>query len=216
MKTLGEPEIVISWAGKEQNVYRREVLYQKIWSIPVTEMAKKYAVSDVMIHKICRSMDIPTPPSGYWAKRRAGQEVEIPPLPPSACKCKKLGLRTKKQGTLSLENNGAAVAPLWKIPQTMGCRNDEEHQQREIKRKRYHEEVVRTRVLMNMAKDYEIVCRIRALVAAEELKGTADTKWAEWAKAKADWFDPTVAVKDEVFGRRNHKLNAEQKVPKDC
>lgn len=74
---LGKPEIVKNWAGKEQNVYRREVLYQEIWNFPVTEVAKKYAVSDVMIHKVCREMDIPTPPVGYWAKNRQGNKFRF-------------------------------------------------------------------------------------------------------------------------------------------
>ena len=43
---LWKPEIVKSWAGKDQNVYRREVLYQEIWNFPITEVAKKYAVSE--------------------------------------------------------------------------------------------------------------------------------------------------------------------------
>lgn len=66
---LGKPEIVKSWAGKDQNVYRREVLYQEVWNFPITEVAKKYAVSDVTIHRVCREMEIPTPPVGYWAKK---------------------------------------------------------------------------------------------------------------------------------------------------
>ena len=28
--------------------------------------------------------------------------------------------------------------------------------------------------------------------------------WVEWAKAKADWFDPTIAREDESFGKREH------------
>lgn len=36
---LGKPVIIQNWAGKEQNVYRREVLYQEIWNFPVTEVA---------------------------------------------------------------------------------------------------------------------------------------------------------------------------------
>jgi hypothetical protein len=96
MMTLGKPEIVKSWAGKEQNVYRREVLYQEIWNFPITEVAKKYAVSDVMIHKVCREMDIPTPPVGYWAKKQAGKEVSVPPLPPSGCRCMKFRIRSRK------------------------------------------------------------------------------------------------------------------------
>ena len=49
------------------------------------------------------------------------------------------------------------------------------------------------------------------MVAAEEVRENADAMWITWAKAKADWFDPTVAAKDMFFGKRNHKLNMEQK-----
>lgn len=61
----GKTEIVRGWNGKIQNVYRREVLYQEVWNYPITEVAKKYAVSDAAIHKVCRSMEIPTSPVGY-------------------------------------------------------------------------------------------------------------------------------------------------------
>lgn len=30
-------------------------------------------------------------------------------------------------------------------------------------------------------------------------------------KAKADWYDPTVAAKDEFFGEREHEKSKEQK-----
>ena len=33
----------------------------------------------------------------------------------------------------------------------------------------------------------------------------------EWAKAKADWYDPTVAREDEFFGKREHEKDAEKK-----
>ena len=46
---LGKAEIVRGWNGKIQNVYRREVLYQEVWNHPITEVAKKYAVSDASI-----------------------------------------------------------------------------------------------------------------------------------------------------------------------
>ncbi|WP_317952426.1 hypothetical protein [Paenibacillus chitinolyticus] len=36
-------------------------------------------------------------------------------------------------------------------------------------------------------------------------------EWVEWAKAKADWYDPTIAREDEFFGIRDHKKNADQK-----
>lgn len=100
---LGEPEVQASWGGRSLNVYRREVLYKEVWQFPVVEVAKKYAVSDVTIHKICRSLDIPTPPPGYWAKLRAGKEVSIPPLPKSDRRDVITGSRTQKIYTPSTE-----------------------------------------------------------------------------------------------------------------
>lgn len=61
--------------------YTRETLYEEVWKEPVSTVAKKYGVSDVAIQKICKSMDIPVPPRGYWAKKRAGQKVKQTPLP---------------------------------------------------------------------------------------------------------------------------------------
>ena len=92
---LGEPE-VIEWGNTKKNIYRRELLYKEIWQYPVTEVAKKYAVSDSTIHKICKALDIPTPPVGYWAKIRAGQKVNIPPLPKSDKNDTITGTRTGK------------------------------------------------------------------------------------------------------------------------
>ena len=98
---LGKPEIVKSWAGKDQNVYRRELLYQEIWNFLITEVAKKYVVSDVTIHRVCSEMEIPTPPVGYWVKKHSGQEVAVPPLPPSTGRCMKFGLRSQKKDMVS-------------------------------------------------------------------------------------------------------------------
>ena len=61
--------------GKTYNVYEREKLYKEVVEMPVTEVAKRYRLSDVMIHKICISLEIPTPTLGYWAKLRAGKPV---------------------------------------------------------------------------------------------------------------------------------------------
>jgi hypothetical protein len=33
----------------------------------------------------------------------------------------------------------------------------------------------------------------------------------EWTKAKADWYDPTIAREDELFGKRGHEKDAEAK-----
>lgn len=66
-----------------KNLYEREVLYKEVWEQPVTKVAENYGVSDVMIHKVCKALNIPVPPRGYWAKKQAGQAVEIIPLPES-------------------------------------------------------------------------------------------------------------------------------------
>ena len=48
-----EPETIKQW-GQTYNVYDRETLYKEVWAAPVTEVAKKYKVSDVAIHKVCQ------------------------------------------------------------------------------------------------------------------------------------------------------------------
>ncbi len=55
--------------------YNRETLYQEVWENPVTEVAKRYKMSDVNLRKICKKLDVPLPPLGYWAKIRAGKKV---------------------------------------------------------------------------------------------------------------------------------------------
>lgn len=62
-------------------LYERETLYNEVWKEPVTSLAAKYGISDVMLHKICKTLNVPVPPRGYWAKKQAGKEVEQEPLP---------------------------------------------------------------------------------------------------------------------------------------
>lgn len=90
---IQEPE-TIKQCGQTYNVYDRETLYKEVWAAPVTEVAKKYKVSDVAIHKVCKSLEIPTPPQGYWAKLRAGKPVVKTPLPKSTKTTKKTGVQT--------------------------------------------------------------------------------------------------------------------------
>jgi hypothetical protein len=42
----------------------RDVLYKEAWETPMRQLAKCYDISDVGLAKICRKMDIPTPPRG--------------------------------------------------------------------------------------------------------------------------------------------------------
>jgi hypothetical protein len=89
-----EPVETYEQYGKTYNVYNREKLYQEVWEKPVTEIAKRYKVSDVAIHKVCKSLDIPTPGPGYWARVRAGKPVKQIPLPNSDKPETKSGIRT--------------------------------------------------------------------------------------------------------------------------
>lgn len=61
--------------------FTRQAFHELVWSKPMTQLAKEFALSDVALHKICRKHAIPTPPVGWWAKRAAGKAVERSPLP---------------------------------------------------------------------------------------------------------------------------------------
>ena len=61
--------------------YDRETLYREVWQDPVTEVAKRYGLSDNGLRKICKKMDVPLPQAGYWTKLRAGKAVTKPMLP---------------------------------------------------------------------------------------------------------------------------------------
>ncbi len=90
----------------------------------------------------------------------------------------------------------------------------EEQRKREELRERYNEEVELTLTLENQAEDFAMACKIRALINEVESKSDNDSEiaeWIMWARAKADWYDPTVAAKDEFFGEREHEMSKEQK-----
>ncbi len=104
-----KPPETIEKFGQAYNVYHREDLYQEVWSMPVTEVAKRYKVSDVAIHKVCKSLDIPTPPQGYWAKLRAGKPAKKLPLPPGKEQTK-LGIQTGISHAESQNEDGIPLA----------------------------------------------------------------------------------------------------------
>ncbi len=74
-------------------------------------------------------------------------------------------------------------------------------------------EVNRTKNLLNKAEDFARACMIREYVAAMERKSdsTVNPEWIRWAKDKADWYDPSIAFNDPVFGKRNHGVDDEKK-----
>lgn len=59
----------------------REALYELVWSKPMTAAAKELKISDVALAKQCHKANVPIPPRGWWAKKRAGKNVAVTPLP---------------------------------------------------------------------------------------------------------------------------------------
>ena len=53
--------------------YDRERLYEEVWSEPMKEVGRRYVMSDVALSTLCRKLEVPTPPSNHWAKKRAAQ-----------------------------------------------------------------------------------------------------------------------------------------------
>ena len=59
----------------------RQSLYDMVWSRPITQVALDFGISDVALAKRCKSVDVPVPPRGYWARVAAGQTPPKTPLP---------------------------------------------------------------------------------------------------------------------------------------
>ena len=73
----------------------REKIYQEVWAEPVIIVAKRYDTSDVALHKLCRRLEIPVPPRGYWAQIKTGKKIDRPPLPKLSDPRKIIGKRRK-------------------------------------------------------------------------------------------------------------------------
>lgn len=83
------------WRGyKKDNIYERNKLYEEVWAKPVVHVAVQYGVSDTAIKKVCKALNIPVPPRGYWAKVKAGKATKKIPLPVSEGSTTFIGART--------------------------------------------------------------------------------------------------------------------------
>jgi hypothetical protein len=61
--------------------YDRETLYGQVSAHPVQQVAKGYGISGVRLGKVCRTLNIPVPPRGYWVRVRTGAAVKRPLFP---------------------------------------------------------------------------------------------------------------------------------------
>ncbi|HEY8539076.1 MAG TPA: TetR/AcrR family transcriptional regulator [Steroidobacteraceae bacterium] len=59
----------------------RKELYRRVWSKPMSAVAKEVGLSGNALAKICNRLLVPYPPRGYWMRSNAGKKVERPPLP---------------------------------------------------------------------------------------------------------------------------------------
>jgi hypothetical protein len=67
--------------AKKPVTLSREELYALVWATPISRLAGQYGLSDNGLAKICRRLDVPYPPRGYWARKAAGKKVTQSPLP---------------------------------------------------------------------------------------------------------------------------------------
>lgn len=83
-----------------------------------------------------------------------------------------------------------------------------------LKKQQYNAEIEKTHALLNKARDYETARMIREYIAAIRTASAPDEidqDWIDWAEKKADWFDPSVAREDEIFGKRRHEDDPDRK-----
>ncbi len=47
---------------------KRSELHRMVWEEALSKLAPKLGLSDVGLRKICKRLNIPLPPQGYWAR----------------------------------------------------------------------------------------------------------------------------------------------------
>lgn len=60
---------------------QREALFDDVWSRPCTQIAAGLGISSSALKRICKAMEVPTPPVGHWAKVQYGKAPTRPKLP---------------------------------------------------------------------------------------------------------------------------------------
>lgn len=58
----------------------REELFAMVWERPTIDVAKELGISDVALGKLCKRLQVPKPPRGYWQRVAAGETIALPPL----------------------------------------------------------------------------------------------------------------------------------------
>lgn len=189
------------FCGVTYNVYDRFTLYEEVWSYPLTTIAEKYMITGTGLKKLCVSMRIPTPPTGYWSKVRAGKHPRKTPLPDPNVNFQKEGMRPAYIEE-KLEN-GKIVRKQLKKSDVEKADIQNRHKANTIRsaeyREKFNAEVLHLSKVLKQAENYETACMLRKYAGA--LMENGDDKEVDWILAKADLYDPTVSIIDPVLGK---------------
>lgn len=173
----------------------RKQLYDEIWALSVAGVARKYNLNYGKLIATCKVENISFPSSGYWTKKNMGKDVSNEIVEFSGLEDTEISLITKDAVVKRIRKAKAEVVEKVHTDVT------EEQEIRLVKE------------LVNKAEDYRIAKEIREYIQAMIDSGNEDITpaWIEWARKKADWYDPSIATEDEYLGKRQHEKNAEEK-----
>jgi hypothetical protein len=105
----------------QETKVHRETLYREVWEEPISKLSIRYNISDVGLAKVCRKLQVPVPPRGYWARIQHGQHVTRPKLPklpngsPEAALISPVLLRSRALPDVVLEQREFEADPAHRI-----------------------------------------------------------------------------------------------------
>jgi len=83
----------------EKITFTRQEFYSLIWSTPLSQLARKYAISDNGLRKMCRKYQLPIPQNGYWQKLKFNKPVRAAKLPPFPMEKNAIELHLRDEGS---------------------------------------------------------------------------------------------------------------------
>lgn len=71
----------------------RTELFELVWQTPMSQLAKRFGISDTGLAKICKRLKVPYPSRGYWAQKAAGKKL-------AQCRLPAAGAKTPQSATI--------------------------------------------------------------------------------------------------------------------
>jgi len=120
VETVKELPAAVLRMPNRAHYLERKTLYHLVWEAPVSEVARRFGISDVALAKACRRVAIPIPGRGYWARVDAGMRLNVPRLPPTpAGLSSRIRIRGKKpRGAPSAAADITTAIDAQDVPQT--------------------------------------------------------------------------------------------------